>query len=77
MNIAVILFTLGRVIAIESAFMVLPGIVSLIYKESNWWTYFAVALVGCLRGSWYLSKSRKTCSFSQKKALQASVLHGS
>ena len=50
MNISIILYTLGRVLAIESAFMVLPGIVAIIYRENNWWTYFVVALVGMLAG---------------------------
>ena len=67
MNIAVILFTLGRVIAIESAFMVLPGIVSLIYKESNWWTYFAVALVGMLAGLLVSFKKPKNMQFFAKE----------
>ena len=48
MNIPVIIYTLGRVIAIESAFMTLPGLVALIYRENVWWSYFLVALLGML-----------------------------
>ena len=67
MNIAIILFTLGRVIAIESAFMVLPGIVSLIYQESNWWIYFTVALVGMLLGLLVSYKKPKNTQFFAKE----------
>ena len=67
MNIAVILFTLGRVIAIESAFMILPGIVSLVYQEGNWWIYFAVALVGMLAGLLLSVKKPKNMQFFAKE----------
>ncbi|MBO4309882.1 MAG: TrkH family potassium uptake protein [Lachnospiraceae bacterium] len=50
MNIAIIIFTLGKVIAIESAFMVLPGLVAMYYHEKYWWAYIVVALAGMLAG---------------------------
>jgi trk system potassium uptake protein TrkH len=67
MNIAIILYTLGRVLAIESAFMVLPGIVALIYRENNWWTYFVVALVGMLAGLLVSIKKPKNTQFFAKE----------
>ena len=67
MNIAIILYTLGRVLAIESAFMVLPGIVALIYRENNWWTYFVVALVGMLAGLLVSFKKPKNTQFFAKE----------
>ncbi|MBO4701356.1 MAG: TrkH family potassium uptake protein [Lachnospiraceae bacterium] len=67
MNIAIILYTLGRVLAIESAFMILPGIVALIYRENNWWTYFVVALVGMLAGLLVSFKKPKNTQFFAKE----------
>ena len=67
MNISIILYTLGRVLAIESAFMVLPGIVALIYRENNWWTYFVVALVGMLAGLLISYKKPKNTQFFAKE----------
>ena len=67
MNISIILYTLGRVLAIESAFMVLPGIVAIIYRENNWWTYFVVALVGMLTGLLISLKKPKNTQFFAKE----------
>lgn len=67
MNISIILYTLGRVLAIESAFMVLPGIVALIYRENNWWTYFVVALAGMLAGFLISVKKPKNTQFFAKE----------
>ena len=67
MNISVILYTLGRVLTIESAFMVLPGIVGLIYRENNWWTYFVVALFGMLAGMLISVKKPKNMQFFAKE----------
>ena len=67
MNISIILYTLGRVLAIESAFMGLPGIVALIYRENNWWTYFVVALVGILAGLLISYKKPKNTQFFAKE----------
>ncbi len=67
MNISIILYTLGRVLAIESAFMVLPGIVAIIYRENNWWTYFVVALVGMLAGLLISLKKPKNTQFFAKE----------
>ncbi|MBR6382463.1 MAG: TrkH family potassium uptake protein [Lachnospiraceae bacterium] len=67
MNISIILYTLGRVLAIESAFMVLPGIVALIYQENNWWTYFVVALVGMLAGLLVSLRKPKNTQFFAKE----------
>ena len=67
MNISIILYTLGRVLAIESAFMVLPGIVAIIYRENNWWTYFVVALAGMLAGLLISLKKPKNTQFFAKE----------
>jgi len=67
MNISIILYTLGRVLAIESAFMVLPGIVAIIYRENNWWTYFVVALIGMLAGFLISLKKPKNTQFFAKE----------
>ena len=67
MNISIILYTLGRVLAIESAFMVLPGIVAIIYRENNWWTYFVVALIGMLAGLLISLKKPKNTQFFAKE----------
>ena len=67
MNIAVIIYTLGRVIAIESAFMVLPGFVAVYYRENTWWVYFAVALAGMLGGMLASLKKPKNMQFFAKE----------
>ena len=67
MNISIILYTLGRVLAIESAFIVLPGIVAIIYRENNWWTYFVVALIGMLAGFLISLKKPKNTQFFAKE----------
>ena len=67
MNIAVIIYTLGRVIAIESAFMVLPGFVAVYYRENTWWVYFAVALAGMLGGLLASLKKPKNMQFFAKE----------
>ena len=67
MNISIILYTLGRVLAIESAFMVLPGIVAIIYRGNNWWTYFVVALIGMLAGLLISLKKPKNTQFFAKE----------
>lgn len=67
MNISIILYTLGRVLAIESAFMILPGLVGLIYRENNWWTYFVVALFGMLAGMLISVKKPKNMQFFAKE----------
>ncbi|MBP5276561.1 MAG: TrkH family potassium uptake protein [Lachnospiraceae bacterium] len=67
MNIAVIIYTLGRVIAIEAAFMALPGIVALIYRENVWWAYFLVALLGMLLGLLVSIKKPKNMQFFAKE----------
>lgn len=67
MNIPVIIYTLGRVIAIESAFMTLPGLVALIYRENVWWSYFLVALLGMLLGLLTSFKKPKNMQFFAKE----------
>ena len=67
MNIAVIIYTLGRVIAIESAFMVLPGFVAVYYRENTWWVYFALALAGMLGGMLASLKKPKNMQFFAKE----------
>ncbi|MBO4346693.1 MAG: TrkH family potassium uptake protein, partial [Lachnospiraceae bacterium] len=67
MNIAVIIYTLGRVITIESAFMVLPGLVGLYYHENVWWTYIVIALLGMLAGILVSVKKPKNMQFFAKE----------
>jgi trk system potassium uptake protein TrkH len=47
--------------------MVLPGIVAIIYRENNWWTYFVVALVGMLAGLLVSFKKPKNTQFFAKE----------
>ena len=74
MNIAVIIYTLGRVITIESAFMVLPGLVGLYYHENVWWTYIVIALLGMLAGILVSVKKPKNMQFFAKEGF-ASFFH--
>ena len=67
MNIAVIIYTLGRAIALESAFMVLPGIVALVYHENVWWGYFLIALLGMAGGLLVSIKKPKNMQFFAKE----------
>ena len=67
MNIAIIIYTLGRVIAIESAFMVLPGLVAVYYRERLWWIYIVVALVGMLLGTLMSLRKPKNMQFFAKE----------
>lgn len=46
MNISMVIYNLGFVVTIESAFMLLPALVGLIYKEPVGWFYLIVALLG-------------------------------
>lgn len=46
MNISIVIYNLGFVITIESAFMLLPALMGLIYKEPVGWFYLVIALVG-------------------------------
>ena len=67
MNIAIIIYTLGRVIAIESAFMALPGVVALFYREKTWWVYFLVSFLGILGGMLASFKKPKNTQFFAKE----------
>ncbi len=67
MNIAIIIYTLGRVVAIEAAFMVLPGLVAVYYRERLWWIYIVVALVGMLLGTLMSLRKPKNMQFFAKE----------
>ncbi|MBQ9518401.1 MAG: TrkH family potassium uptake protein, partial [Firmicutes bacterium] len=45
MNYAIILFIIGCVIRVEALFMLLPGLVSLIYHEKSGLLFFPLAAV--------------------------------
>lgn len=50
MNFSIIVYILGWVITIESGFMLLPGVIGLIYSEKEAWSYFICAVIGLVTG---------------------------
>ena len=51
MNIGIVIYTVGWAIFLESAFMILPGLVGVIYGEKQGYAYFICALAGLLIGA--------------------------
>ena len=54
MNFSMILYILGYVLKIEAAFMLLPCLTAVIYKEDEGFAYLAVAMIAALIG-WLLT----------------------
>ncbi len=67
MNIAIIIYTLGRVLAISSAFMLLPAAIAVYYHEKVWLVYLVVGLVGVLAGLLVSIKKPKNMNFFAKE----------
>lgn len=51
MNIGIVIYTVGWAIFLESAFLILPGLVGVIYGEKQGYAYFICALAGLLIGA--------------------------
>ena len=74
MNRKMIAFFVGRVLRIEAALMILPTVVSLIYREEEWIMIAAAALVSF--GTGYLLQLRKpkNMSFYTREGIMAVAL---
>mgnify|MGYP003294395511 CR=1 FL=1 len=69
MNIAIVGYNLGWVLTFESAFMLLPALIGLIYGEKQGWPYLIVGLVGLLIGFLILRKKPKNKQLSERNTL--------
>ena len=74
MNFSMILYILGYVLKIEAAFMLLPCLTAVIYKEEEGFVYLAVAIIAALLG-WLMSIRRpKETVFYLKEGCVATAL---
>ncbi len=63
MNVSIIFYNLGWVITIESCFLLLPGLVDLLYREGTGIAYFIVAAAGLIIGLLTVRKKPKNMQF--------------
>ena len=74
MNFSMILYILGYVLKIEAAFMLLPCLTAVIYKEDEGFAYLAVAMIAALIG-WLLTVQKpKENVFYLKEGCVATAL---
>ena len=74
MNFSMILYILGYVLKIEAAFMLLPCLTAVIYKEDEGFAYLAVAMIAALIG-WLLTvRKPKENVFYLKEGCVATAL---
>ena len=50
MNFSMIIYILGQILKIEGAFMLLPCLTAVIYKEDEGFVYLSVAAIAALLG---------------------------
>ena len=74
MNFSMILYILGYVLKIEAAFMLLPCLTAIIYKEEEGFIYFAVAIIAALLGWLMTLKKPKENVFYLKEGCVATAL---
>lgn len=63
-----IAYTLGRVLLVEGALMLLSVIVGLIYNESETIIFIPSIMISLAAGLLVFSKSRRTPQFTQERA---------
>lgn len=70
MNISIIRYILGWVLAIEGGFMFLPCLVAVIYGESSGWYFAVIGTIAALPGLCMIRKNlRAISSISGREAL--------
>ena len=74
MNFSMILYILGHVLKIEAAFMLLPCLTALIYKEDEGFVYLAVATIAALLGWLMTVRKPKETVFYLKEGCVATAL---
>jgi len=74
MNKRMVAFFVGSVLRIEAVLMILPTIVSLIYREKEWITIAAAALVSFLTGYALSFRKPKNMSFYTREGITAVAL---
>lgn len=67
MNYAVVVYVLGWIMDIEAAFMLLPCIVALIYKEARGLSFLVVMLLTALLGTLLIVRKTKNMNFYLKE----------
>ena len=74
MNFSMILYILGQILKIESAFMLLPCLTAVIYKEDEGFVYLAVATIAALLGWLMTVRKPKENVFYLKEGCVATAL---
>ena len=74
MNYAIVKSIIGRVLHFEAAFMMLPCVTAVIYKEESGWSFFFTALVCVLLGSLLTRKAPKNSVFYVKEGFVSVAL---
>ncbi|MBQ8039484.1 MAG: TrkH family potassium uptake protein [Lachnospiraceae bacterium] len=74
MNFSMILYILGQILKIEAAFMLLPCLTALIYKEDEGFVYLAVATIAALLGWLMTVRKPKENIFYLKEGCVATAL---
>ncbi len=74
MNFSMILYILGQILKIEAAFMLLPCLTAVIYKEDEGFVYLAVATIAALLGWLMTVRKPKENVFYLKEGCIATAL---
>lgn len=74
MNFSMILYILGQILKIEAAFMLLPCLTAVIYKEDEGFVYLAVATIAALLGWLITVRKPKENVFYLKEGCVATAL---
>ena len=74
MNFSMILYILGQILKIEAAFMLLPCLTAVIYKEDEGFVYLAVATIAALLGWLMTVRKPKENVFYLKEGCVATAL---
>ncbi len=74
MNIALILYIIGRVLQIEAVFLLPSVITALCYGEWQWWVYLATAAGAALLGQLFCLRKPRNMSFFMRDGFAAVAL---
>jgi trk system potassium uptake protein TrkH len=67
MNYKMVLYTIGNILKVIAGFILLPMIVSFIYKDSTWWCFLTTAGIVLLVGFLFANKKPKNTLFYSKE----------
>ena len=74
MNYSMILYILGHVLRIEGAFMAMPALVGLIYREAEGFAYLWIGVAAVLTGTFLSRKKPERNVFYLKEGCIATSL---